>query len=419
MSSKLVFKFIILLVFQVSISALAADSIDRLDFSHALNLAFDHNPQMIQARKIIESSKGDLITARSLPNPEAEVEFGGFKKNEEGKRDTHLSSIEIRQPFGPLGVKFLESKIASENVKIQKEEFKVIWAEIYTKVRDNYLSVILKEKKLELAQKNLDLMRQFFNQVQLNFNSGKALKNDFQRARIELLKAEGDYLSAQRDLKIDRAQLNLVLGRSMETDFDVSENIQPEQLGKSFEELKSIALKQNPHIKSAILEVEASRTNLTKEQLNRLPSYFVGFKRTNDSGDKDYAVLAGISLPIWNLNQGEVKKAKAQKDIQEAKLESIKQEIGFEVYQAFLNAELNQKQVDLLKKSLEEADELIRLANLGYSEGEINFINYLDQVKTAVTTRVAYYEGLFNLNSSISELEKLIYTSLRGEDYLK
>jgi hypothetical protein len=43
----------------------------------------------------------------------------------------------------------------------------------------------------------------------------------------------------------------------------------------------------------------------------------------------------------------------------------------------------------------------------------------LDQVKTAVTTRVAYYEGLFNLNSSISELEKLIYASLRGEDYLK
>ena len=75
--------------------------------------------------------------------------------------------------------------------------------------------------------------------------------------------------------------------------------------------------------------------------------------------------------------------------------------------------------VGKLKKFLEEADELIRLANLGYSEGEINFINYLDQVKTAVTTRVAYYEGLFNLNSSISELEKLIYASLRGEDYLK
>ncbi len=409
----------IFLVFQFLIPVFAADSIDRLDFSHALKLAFDQNPQMVQAKKSIEFSKGDLINARSLPNPEAEIEFGGLKKNEDGKRDSHLSSIEIRQPFGPLGVKFLESKIASENVKIQKEEFKVVWAEVYTKVRDSYLSVILKEKKLELAQKNLDLMRQFFNQVQLNFNSGKALKNDFQRARIELLKAEGDYLSSQRDLKIARAQLNLLLGSPMETSFDIAENIQPEQLSKSLEELKKIALKQNPHIKSAYLELEASKSNLIKEQLNRLPSFFLGFKRTNDSGDKDYAILGGISLPIWNLNQGEVKKAKAQKEIQESKLEATKQEITFNVYQAFLNAELNQKQVDLLKKSLEEADELIRLANLGYSEGEINFINYLDQVKTAVTTRVAYYEGLFNLNSSISELEELIYSSLRGEDYLK
>jgi outer membrane protein TolC len=414
------FKFIVLfLVIQFSIPAFATDSTERLDFSRALNLAFDHNPQMVQAKNLIEFSKGDLITARSLQNPEAELEFGGFKKNEDGKRNAKLSSIEIRQPFGPLGVKFLESKIASKNVKIQKEEFKAVWADVYTKVRDSYLSVLLKEKKLELAQKNLDLMRQFFNKVQLNFNSGKALKNDFQRARIELLKAEGEYLASQRDLKINRAQLNLVLGSPMETDFDIAENIQPEQLSKSLEELKSIALKQNPHIKSADLELQSAQANLAKEQLNRLPSFFLGFKRTDEGENKDYAVLGGISLPIWNLNQGEVKKAKAQKDIQQSKFEATKQEIAFDVYQAFLNADLNQKQVDLLKKSLEEADELIRLANLGYSEGEINFISYLDQVKTAVTTRVAYYEGLFNLNSSISELEKLIYASLRGEDYLK
>ena len=114
-----------------------------------------------------------------------------------------------------------------------------------------------------------------------------------------------------------------------------------------------------------------------------------------------------------------MKKAKAQKEAQEVKLEATKREVVFDVYGAYLNAELTQKQLDLFKESLEEANELLRLANLRYSEGEIDFINYLDQVRTATETRVRYYEGLFNLNQTISELEKAIYASVREEDFLK
>lgn len=392
--------------------------LEKLNFHEALEQAYRANPRMIEARKSIEGSKGNLITARTFQNPEAELEFGGFKKNEDGNRNVNLDSFEIKQPFDPLGVWFLKGKIASGELKIQEEQLRSVWMDIYLNVRQSYSEIILHKKEIELSSQNLEAMRQFFSRVQLRYNSGQALKNDFQRAKIELLKAENEFLSVQKELQIGKARLNLMLGRSMETDFEVVEELKEEELSMTFEEIRDIGFTNRPDIKIADLELDVKRKNLLKEHFNRLPSYYLGFKRIDEEEKDDYAVLVGINIPIWNLNQGEVKKAKAQKEIQEQKVKALHNQASLEVYEAYLRADLHHKQLDIAKKSLEEADELLRLANLRYSEGKIDFLNYLDQIRTATQSKVNYYQAVFNLSRSISELEVFLSQSLRQEDFL-
>ena len=233
-----------------------------------------------------------------------------------------------------------------------------------------------------------------------------------------MLQAQHAYLTAEKNLKTDKARLNLALGRPLETEFEVEEKLEEENLQTSLETLKSVALANRPDIKIATLELDSKKKNLFKELLNRLPSYFLGFKRTDEvDGKDDYAVLVGLSIPLWNLNQGEVKKAKAEMEAQMTKSEAVTNEALFDVYQGYLEAELAQKQFELSKKSLEEANELLRLANLRYSEGEIDFLNYLDQIRTAMQSKINYYEGLFQLSRSISALEASIYSSLRQEEF--
>lgn len=405
------------LMFLFSASVGAEPGAEKLNFKTSLELAFEHNPQMIEAKKSIEAAKGALITSRTFQNPEAELEFGGFKKDENDERNVNLGTFEINQPFDPIGVRFYKSKIASNQVKIQSEELRSVWASVYKEVRERYSKIIFDVKSLELANDNLNAMRQFFGRVQQKYQSGQVLKNDFQRAKIELLRAEHAYLAAEKELKTDKARLNLALGRAMETGFGIEEKLQEERLNKSIDQLKSIALANRPDIKSAQLELDSKNKNLIKEQLNRLPSYKVGFQRTDEDYEDDYAIVVGISIPLWNLNQGEVKKAKAEKEAQIVKTQMVENEAMFDVYEAYLDAELAQKQFELAKKSLEEANELLRLANLRYSEGEIDFLNYLDQIKTATQTKVNYYEGLFHLSRSMSILESSIYASLRQEEF--
>jgi len=409
----------ILTAFLLSVIPKSTYAEEALTLEKSLSLAFENNPRLIEVRSGIDAAKGDLITARTFANPEVEFEIGGLKKNEEGKRKTNLDSFEVRQGFDPPGVRGLKSKIAKNEILIQQESLKAVWSQVYVQVREAYSQVIIDKKKLELAQDNLDILRQFFSRVQQRFQSGQALKNDVQRAKIELLDAENAYLAVEKELKINKAKLNLLLGRAMDTLFEIEEELKDEELQLDLQELTQVAFSKSPLIKSDTIALNSKTANLTKEQLNRLPSPFVGFQRTTEEYENDSAVILGFSVPLWNFNQGEVQKAKAAKDTQIAKLKAAKREVAFNVFEAYLNVELAHRQLELLKKSLEEANELLHLANLRYGEGEIDFINFLDQTRTSTQARVKYYEGLFGLNKAASELEKAIYASVRKEEYLQ
>src|SRR6185503_7178578 len=139
--------FLIYFIISFIVPAIGFSSeIEKLDFKESLELAFDHNPQMIEARKTIEAVKGDLLTTRTLLNPTLDAEIGGLKKNEEGDRKGHLETVSIVQPFDPVGVRELKTQIAKNEVKIGKEALKSVWSSVYFQVRTAYMKVILDKK---------------------------------------------------------------------------------------------------------------------------------------------------------------------------------------------------------------------------------------------------------------------------------
>ena len=180
-----------------------------------------------------------------------------------------------------------------------------------------------------MADENLNILRQFFSRVQQRFQSGQALKNDVQRAKIALFEAENSYLSAEKELKINKARLNLLLGRAMDNLFEIEEELKDEELRLDLQELTQEAFSKSPAIKSEDLALNLKAANLTKEKLSRLPSPFVGFQRTTEEYENDSSLVVGFSVPFWNLNQGEVKKAQAEKDAQIAKTQAAKKRTCF------------------------------------------------------------------------------------------
>ena len=89
------------------------------------------------------------------------------------------------------------------------------------------------------------------------------------------------------------------------------------------------------------------------------------------------------------------------------------------MHNAFLDAQLADKQVSIAKKAITEANELLRLADLRYGEGKISYLDYIDQIRTVMGSRLRYHRSLFEFNRMVTKLEQVTYSSLRDEDYLK
>ena len=115
------------------------------------------------------------------------------------------------------------------------------------------------------------------------------------------------------------------------------------------------------------------------------------------------------SYPLWSVfNFGEVKVAKAEKEKQELHLEALMREVSLDVYRTFLDAELADKRVLLQKKTIDEANELLRRITISYEEGQIPFFVFLENIKTIKETRLAYLNALKSYREKVAELERVI-----------
>ena len=73
--------------------------------------------------------------------------------------------------------------------------------------RADWLSII------GVAREVLTLTRGLFDQVQLRYNAGEVLRNELLRTQIESAKAENAVLEADKQIILDTANLNILLGR--------------------------------------------------------------------------------------------------------------------------------------------------------------------------------------------------------------
>ncbi len=400
-----------LLTFSTSIVQ-ASDVLNQesLSLDQALRIAFAQNPKMIEARKDISASNGRWIQAEALPDPELDLSIGGLKKqtkDEKQVRDGNLDTVAIKQPLDPLGTRFLRGRIAHDGVNISKNQLNIVWSQISAQVITVYAQILAFEKALDVARENLQTTRQFLSQVDTRFQSGSTRKSEVIRAKIEVARAENDLLVVEKDLKVSKGQMNLALGRRAEDDLSLKDALSYEPLAIQYANLIEKAVGQRPDVQIEKTLLSSRKKSFWSAILKTfLPQMAIGIERSTQDFDNDTSLLLSASYPLWGFNLGQVKEAKAEKEKQVVHLEAFKRQVGLEVYQAFLEAELADKQVVLQKKALDEANELLRQVTTQYEEGELAFLNYLENIRTIKETRLAYYNVLKNYQEKIAQLER-------------
>ncbi len=382
---------------------------EELFLEQALELAVKQNPNLEKERQKIEAFRALVLSVKKLPDPEVELEVGGL---EEGS--SNLDSVSVRQPLNVLPSWFLETQAAKEKLSAVQTGYKRVLALVKRDVKLTFAKGLVAKKEYETAQANLNATQQFFSLVQTRFQTGSVLRSDLIRARIEVLRAQRELLRDEELIKLNKAKLNLLMGKDVLTPLELKGELSPVALSQKLKTLLERSQISRSDLKQKRSEIKASEKILKSEKLKAfLPKVGIGIEKTREDFEDDTSVLIDLSYPLWGFNQDKTKEAKAFLEQNEIELKSMENQVRFDVYEGMLEMQLAEQDLRLQEQALQEANELMRQSLVQYQEGEISFFKYLENLVAIRETRLSYFRSLAAVHEKMANLELAI-----GEEIL-
>jgi cobalt-zinc-cadmium efflux system outer membrane protein len=162
-------------------------------------------------------------------------------------------------------------------------------------------------------------------------------------------------------------------------------------------------------VKLAELELAAARARVDVERTGRVPDLTVegGVRHFRGSGDTAFVAGVSMPIPIRNRNQGSIAAAQAEATGAEARrnLALAHATRAIRDAQAALAA-ADSRLKTLRDFSLPQSEEAVRLARLGYQEGEFNLLDVLDAEEALAQARQGLIDAELTRAKALAALER-------------
>ncbi|MBP9855462.1 MAG: TolC family protein [Candidatus Omnitrophica bacterium] len=392
--------------------AVGAFADESISLKAVLALAFQHNPEVIEARQNIKIQQSKYKQSRKLTNPEIEADVDKIQQDftGDGEFESRLLEGELRisQPLELWGKRGLKVGIAKDEITQAEFGFIGTWLEVSKQIKEQYSETILAQKGIELAEENLNIARRLLDQVQVRFDSGKSRNHELARTKLEAANARNGLLKAENDFQIALGKLNILMGRRMNENIKLQDTLTPIVMKTTLENYSQLALSKRPDILNQEVEIKKKTKELSMAKRQKIPDVTVGVFANRE--DEMYNAGAGITftLPIWTQFQGEVEAADLEKQTAEIHLDALKRSVELEVYEAFQSVNLAFQTIHNLEDSIKEANELLRIITIEYDEGEAPFLIYLEGIASYQKTKQEYFAALTDYSHKLADLEQSI-----------
>lgn len=224
-----------------------------------------------------------------------------------------------------------------------------------------------------------------------------------------------EIISLEAGKGVAAARLKSILGRPQEAALGEPGALPKEKITFKTEDLINTAVRQNPEIKAAESEAQASELNADLAKKNYYPDFMVGVAPIQRDGRFDsFDVMFQINIPVWRGKYDSLsREASSNARSARSRLVSEKNVKSFEVKGAAIQVEAAERTKALYETSLLPQVELsFESALKNYQAGKIDFLTLLDTERELKRTRLEYIRTLSEYRKRIASLERIV-----GEDF--
>ena len=381
---KYTLSLVFLLVFTTFHQAIAQDRL--LSLEEAKSMALSNNKKIKKADKTIEAAKAAKSSVYASDKPF--VEASGMGVHVGDPLNTLLPEFFANASLGVTQVIYAGGKIntakkmSSTAVDLYTSQKELTDSEVLLDVETTYWQIINVKSKVELANKYKALLTELLKDLTNSYNAGIIYKNDVLRVQVQLNQAELDLTKANDGLKLLKLKMAQLTGMP-NIDFLVKDTISNNVILLD-EVSQSTAIDNRPEIKMLKKAVEIEELQSKILEADRKPTiglnvsgiYANGKQINFTDGSNDltsYYGLLNVNIPIfdWGSRKQKVKEQEFKVEAQKLELEETEELLSLQIQNAYLELQQAIQKVEITEKSLQQADENLRLNQDRFDVGTV------------------------------------------------
>jgi TolC family type I secretion outer membrane protein len=416
-----------------------------LTLQQCIDLALKQNTDILKAQQEIRRTHGVIVEARSaaLPQVTASGQYQRldrdsidlpssqpFFKNEQHPWTAMIEATQLIYAGGRVSAALRAAKLVDQ---IAVLGFQRTVADTILQVRQTFYQILLNQAQVTVREESVKLLEQQLTDTQQRFDVGAVPQFNVLRAQVELANARPPLIRAQNDLRLSREALVKLLaidtpGRRQEFTplrFDGMLRYEPEKWDVA--EALASALAQRPELKVAEKNVRVAAESLTvanagyKPQLSLFANYGIHdspYQNDIDQTTRGWAVGAQATWNLFDgmLTRGKVIQAHAQLKQVELMLADTRRSVELEVRQAYSGFLQAQELIEAQKKTVEEAEESLRLAEARYLAGSGTQLEVLSAQTALTEARSNEVQALYDYNVAIATLQRAVGATVKAAD---
>ena len=316
-------------------------------------------------------------------------------------RNAGIVAVMLTQPIYMGGKIRAYNKITEYAERASGTMYDKTMQDIIVEVDDAYWNLVALHSKKKLAEGYKALVDKLESDVEQLVKEGMATKADLLSVKVKVNEAGVALIQVNNGIELSRMNLCRICGLDMDEPVDVEGDIDGESLTDEAASNASLAYRDADNLVS---QAESNRKELQALELkNRIydekiklaraeylpklalmggylasnPSVFNSFERKM-KGMWNVGVTLNVPILTWGDRFYKVKSAKAEACMHRYETEEAREKIELQVNQCRQKLQESLERYQTTIRSVDEAEENLRYANLGMKEGVVTLSNVME-----------------------------------------
>ncbi len=342
--------------------------------------------------------------------------------------NTYQFNITVTQPlFTGWRLTILReiALLGVDTAKIQKE---TAIQDLVLNVKEAYFGILKAEKLENVAKQEVEQLKANLGVSQAFYDEGIIAKNDLLQTEVQMAQARQNLIKAENGVEIAKSLFNKLLGRELNQGVKIKDILDYYPITLLLDQCMEKAKQNRPEIKEVSLNAMSAEKAIDLSKSSYYPSVSLigNYQRETDdilldsSPEEDpdnWTIMLKGEWTFWEWRKKRYDVAAARAKLAKANyiLKEIKDNIQLEVKEAYLSLREAEKNIQVAKKAVVQAEENFRMNEERYKQQVATSTDVLDALTLLTQARTNYFNALSEHNTAWARLERAMGVRYNAE----